>query len=991
MKRTLTILMLLLLFSDIYSQRIGFGIGISRRNRVQPNQTTYYVSSSAGSDNNNGLSPSTPFASLDKVNTLDLSGNVNKVYFKRGDSWEGTITIGQSGTTSKKIIFDAYGTGEDPVIYGSDEITGWSVHSGSIYKATYATTLNQLFVDNERLLAAREPDTGFFTVDAAPTTSQITSAQLNGALNYTGAQCIIHSSSYGLETKSVTGSSSTTITLTSAPFGNVNAGEKFILVGKLEFLDSPGEWYYDSNADLVYVWLPDSSNPSTHIIRGSITDYGLTASSKSNFIVKNLKFTQQKVNGINISSCNDYTIDNVEVSYVDHIGISDLYSENGVYSNNTIIGANRSAILSELSDSMLIQNNTVKNIALFENLGLNGVGPWYGGSGIATNGYENEIYSNTLDSIGYNGISFNGKNFVKYNYVNEFCLTKNDGGGIYTSCNVTAPEYVYGNEMNKGSVVQYNTILNGRGVTTNVTANTNGIYLDESSGGITVNNNNIGYCSGWGLFWHKGNSHVARNNVLFANKTGFINTPDGDNSEFKQNKIYALTGQLLMQQVNSVPTVTTLAIDSNIYVQHYGSYNFNIDWTGSKNWTYWRANTPFDDNTPYDTIPLAANYSEKFIYNETSAPKTFYLNNATNLIDAFSNSSITTSFVLAPYSSRVIEGLNPDCVVDYSDAVAPTITSFAIPDTVTELTFALTTLETSGEATGYFVSTTNSTPTLTTAGWVTTKPTQYTVVNSGDYTVYVWVRDEAGNISSSASATIYVNALNSLFNGLVADYEFEVSGTTLDDESPNNLDGINKNSSGVTTSITVSANAPGNGYPYISTGVRQTDVADNALFDCFTSDFTIAGWVNVTSLSGPRTLVAKTNEFALLVTTGGALQFRAIENGGSNYITVATPNSTIVTGTRYFVVVRANGNDRKSGYTIRINDASVTNTTGGDIADLTNGIVSTSNALNIGYYATLTASMYGNISQLNIWDRELNAAEETYLYNSGNGRALSDW
>jgi hypothetical protein len=89
--------------------------------------------------------------------------------------------------------------------------------------------------------AARFPTTGYATVDSAPSTSSLTDAALNGALDYTGTICLIHSSSYGLDRRTVISSSGTTLQLNSAPFDNVTANEKYILIGKLDFLTAAGQ------------------------------------------------------------------------------------------------------------------------------------------------------------------------------------------------------------------------------------------------------------------------------------------------------------------------------------------------------------------------------------------------------------------------------------------------------------------------------------------------------------------------------------------------------------------------------------------------------------------------------------------------------------------------------------------------------------------------------------------------------------------------------
>ncbi len=72
--------------------------------------TTYYVSSSTGSDSYNGLSTSAAFASLDKAFTFATTNT--RILLKRGDSWTITASIGLS---SPGLSVGAYGdTGSKP-------------------------------------------------------------------------------------------------------------------------------------------------------------------------------------------------------------------------------------------------------------------------------------------------------------------------------------------------------------------------------------------------------------------------------------------------------------------------------------------------------------------------------------------------------------------------------------------------------------------------------------------------------------------------------------------------------------------------------------------------------------------------------------------------------------------------------------------------------------------------------------------------------------
>jgi hypothetical protein len=85
---------------------------------------TYYVDNVGGSDANNGTSEATPFATMAKVNALDLLPG-QTVAFKEGDIWHEMLTISHSGSNALPINYTSYGSGQQPVIDASDTVTGW--------------------------------------------------------------------------------------------------------------------------------------------------------------------------------------------------------------------------------------------------------------------------------------------------------------------------------------------------------------------------------------------------------------------------------------------------------------------------------------------------------------------------------------------------------------------------------------------------------------------------------------------------------------------------------------------------------------------------------------------------------------------------------------------------------------------------------------------------------------------------------------------------
>ena len=77
---------------------------------IPANKTVYYVSNK-GNDTNDGKTPETAWATLDKVNSAAASGSI--VCFERGGLWRGQLQA------KGNSIYTAYGTGDKPKLYAS--------------------------------------------------------------------------------------------------------------------------------------------------------------------------------------------------------------------------------------------------------------------------------------------------------------------------------------------------------------------------------------------------------------------------------------------------------------------------------------------------------------------------------------------------------------------------------------------------------------------------------------------------------------------------------------------------------------------------------------------------------------------------------------------------------------------------------------------------------------------------------------------------------
>jgi hypothetical protein len=112
--------------------------------------TTYYVSSSTGTDANSGTASSSAWQTIGHVNGQTFQPG-DSILFKRGDVWNESLTPGSSGSSGNPIAFDAYGTGMAPNLTGYYAVpsTAWVPVTGNAWKAavppTYVTVNFCLF------------------------------------------------------------------------------------------------------------------------------------------------------------------------------------------------------------------------------------------------------------------------------------------------------------------------------------------------------------------------------------------------------------------------------------------------------------------------------------------------------------------------------------------------------------------------------------------------------------------------------------------------------------------------------------------------------------------------------------------------------------------------------------------------------------------------------------------------------------------------------
>ena len=250
---------------------------------------TYYVAND-GDDANNGTTPTTPWKTIGKINTvLPLLGPSDSVRLRRGDVFRDdyirctntrTVTAGMNATTSRPtcsgvskvpVLITYYGTSTlpAPIIDGADPLAlTWTLVSGTTWESKVTGAMpSKLYVDaatkeSKQLLPVPNA-TGLYVANA--TYNAFDAVLYQGQFYIRGAQ----TASAGIPPNNLSNWISTAndfVGNTSQNFSNTNSGEQNVKL-------TPGSWYGSGSTLLVN--LADGSDPNKHSFEGTRRDYGV--------------------------------------------------------------------------------------------------------------------------------------------------------------------------------------------------------------------------------------------------------------------------------------------------------------------------------------------------------------------------------------------------------------------------------------------------------------------------------------------------------------------------------------------------------------------------------------------------------------------------------------------------------------------------------------------------------------------------------------------
>ncbi|SMF88438.1 Ca-dependent carbohydrate-binding module xylan-binding [Azospirillum oryzae] len=566
-----------------------------------PMETAYYVSA-VGNDNWSGTlaEPNAdgtdgPFASLEKAQAAMRTSDIETTYVRQGTYHLAetlTLTSQDSG-----VAFKAYPS-ETVVLSGGEVVTGFTDEGNGVYSAKLdeATDLD-LSIGGERQRLAEKGEwdeddvtAGWYFADAAAAGASSTSLRYQGddvslsdlapgtriqVMNYDRLEdAIVEIKSIDTETKTITFE-------TSAGFA-LEEGTTFRLVDNAGYVDQETEFAWrESDGRLVF----KPASPQTLEEDGvevARLDTLIYLNEAKNVTIEGFTFTNTKSGGEALllkDADNNQISNNAFHSVGTGIALTEGSSNNVVSGNDLEQLAEHGILLTYGSDANHITANDISQIGMVTK---------HAGGIYAYGVNDNIISHNEISDSSRYGISIktwdesttSSNNIIEYNKIANTMLETADGGAIETLGRLG---------MDSGNIIRGNWIDGAEGLATSASdkwiegQKGFGIYLDDMSGGTTVEGNFIMNTSWASIMIHGGDNNSVTNNIgiLDDNKEDFIwiaaaNPSHGEkavpvNNTVTGNIIY---GELPLDDYIQLEAAGTFTINNNLV---YDAPTYGLD------------------------------------------------------------------------------------------------------------------------------------------------------------------------------------------------------------------------------------------------------------------------------------------------------------------------------------------------------------------------------------------------------------------------------
>lgn len=356
----------------------------------------YFVDASNCSNGNTGLEGS-PLCKIQAA--VNLAGPGDTVYVLDGDYREEILIKNKAGTADRQFRLYAY-TGHRPVVYGSNLVSGWTPHQGTIWKVgNWTVNSQQVFVDDVPL-------------------QQIGNVGFSGPAGY------------------------------------------FVPKGTAVNDMTEGSFFYDSPTQTLYVWLADGSDPNSHKVEVSARNRGLFVDATAPYVhIKGLRFRHGNVSSVTqggMVHIGPYgTIEACDIQWGDFAGVSLGGNIGGRLLDSIVSNNGAQGVAGATAREYLVSGNTIthNNYRQFD--------PLWAAAGIKfipnTWGTieHNEIAHNSGHGVWSDGNETGNTLTIRNNYIHH-------NGGVRPAQQTVAGSGIFFEVSNNGLI--YNNVVAGNSV-----------------------------------------------------------------------------------------------------------------------------------------------------------------------------------------------------------------------------------------------------------------------------------------------------------------------------------------------------------------------------------------------------------------------------------------------------------------------------------------------------------------------------------------------
>lgn len=518
----------------LYSKQSGYSIPKAEIRRVtlflvllllvycQSWGTNYYFSSSGDDLKNKGLSIASPWKSLEKLNAvMPYLQPGDSVLFRRGDKFDGKISIVKSGTKQAIIYFGAYGLGAKPILNGTTRISGWENAGLNIWETTCSgqiEILTNLFINGIQQHIGRwpnvtSPNRGYLLIKWCSGHNKLISQSIPDGARWQGAELVIRNQRWVLDRVPVLATHDDTLTVDPVSY-NISSEFGFFVCNHPATLDKNGEWCFNKKTKKLTLYM--ESDPSAFAIEASTVENLISIKDQSDVVIENLVLRGASTIALTALNSKNIAVRNTEIIHSGLDGVHFINCRNPVFEYNRISDTNNQGLIFQDCHGSVIRRNEIKNNGLIAGMGANGSNSY---NAMVVEGSSNLIEYNKIDSVGYIPLRFEGDSVtMQNNVISNYCMVKDDGGGIYTWGTREGSPFVQRKVI--GNIVR-NAIGAGHGTDDTLRVSSEGIYIDDQSSNVEIVGNTVYKCGNIGIFIHNANHVLVRDNLAFDNKTQF--------------------------------------------------------------------------------------------------------------------------------------------------------------------------------------------------------------------------------------------------------------------------------------------------------------------------------------------------------------------------------------------------------------------------------------------------------------------------------------